>query len=156
MRICFLVCSYRNYIIQNMLSCLQLQNIDGEIMPCRQRHDSDKILWILPTTMYFTQFQHLTLDKIVRKIDERFYRVCYSFHSSYTELKDLISYLRPVNVYPNVKPPNDSKLAVVSKPFPEMSLVEKNYHNFILTKVSEIPKHVHLSIKSFFHPSHCW
>ena len=92
----------------------QVQNIDGEHIPCRHMHDPDKILVILPTTMYFTQFQHLTLDKIVRKVSDGFYRVCYSFHSSYTELKDLISYLKPDNVFPNVKPPNDSKLADVS------------------------------------------
>ena len=91
-----------------------MQKVDGEFIPCRHTQDPDKVLGILPTTMYFTQFQHLTLDKIVRKVGDGFYRVCYSFHSSYTELKDLISYLKPENVYPNVKPPNDSSLAVVS------------------------------------------
>ena len=91
-----------------------MQNIDGEHIPCRHQHDPDKVLVILPTTMYFTQFQHLTLDKIVRKVGDTFYRVCYSFHSSYTELKDLISYLKPETIYPNVKPPNDASLAVVS------------------------------------------
>ncbi|XP_053377930.1 uncharacterized protein LOC123530295 isoform X2 [Mercenaria mercenaria] len=87
-------------------------DVDGESILCREAHDADKVLAILPTTMYFTQFQHLTLDKIVKKINSNFFRACYSFHSSYTEVKDLLSYLKPERVYPNVKPPTDTSLAV--------------------------------------------
>ncbi|XP_060590086.1 protein artemis-like [Ruditapes philippinarum] len=86
--------------------------VDGEEVLCSETHDADKVLAILPTTMYFTQFSHLTLDKIIKKINSNFFRACYSFHSSYTEVKDLISYLKPERVFPNVKPPSDSSLAV--------------------------------------------
>ena len=43
--------------------------VDGEQVLCHEAHDSDKVLVILPTTMYFTQFAHLTLDKIIKKIN---------------------------------------------------------------------------------------
>ena len=97
--------------------CLYFQctvDIDGEMVPCKEQHDADKILAILPTTMYFTQFKNLTLDKIVKCVGNNFYRACYSFHSSYTEVKDLISYLNPDKVFANVKAPTDSSLNVVS------------------------------------------
>ncbi|XP_016122279.1 protein artemis-like [Sinocyclocheilus grahami] len=32
------------------------------------------------------------------------YRACFSFHSSYLEVKDFLSYICPVNIYPNVIP----------------------------------------------------
>ncbi|OWK03384.1 DCLRE1C, partial [Cervus elaphus hippelaphus] len=35
---------------------------------------------------------------------ESSYRACFSFHSSYSEIKDFLSYICPVNVYPNVIP----------------------------------------------------
>lgn len=85
---------------------------DGVKMLCREFHDPEKRLVIMPTTMYFTQFQHLTLDKIIKKINSNFYRACYSFHSSYTEVKDLVSYLKPERVYANVKTTSDASLDV--------------------------------------------
>ncbi|KAL4226148.1 Protein artemis [Mactra antiquata] len=82
-------------------------DIDGETVPCKDVHDPEKILYILPTTMYFTQFQQLSLEKIVKRIKSNFYRACYSFHSSYTEIKDLLAYLKPDRAYANVKCPKD-------------------------------------------------
>ncbi len=32
------------------------------------------------------------------------FRVCYSFHSSYEEIRDLVMFLRPRRVFPNVAP----------------------------------------------------
>ncbi|CAG04180.1 unnamed protein product [Tetraodon nigroviridis] len=32
------------------------------------------------------------------------FRACFSFHASYSELKDFLSYLQPVNIYPSVIP----------------------------------------------------
>lgn len=36
------------------------------------------------------------------------HRVCYSFHSSYSEVRDLVSLLQPRQVFPNVLPASDS------------------------------------------------
>ncbi|XP_052286066.1 uncharacterized protein LOC127881901 isoform X2 [Dreissena polymorpha] len=78
---------------------------------CKDQHDADKVLVILPTTMYFTQFKNVSLDMIVKKMGDNFYRACYSFHSSYTEVAELLAYLKPDAAYANVKAPSDLSLA---------------------------------------------
>ena len=42
--------------------------VDGTLVSCKGQHDPDKVMVILPTTMYFTQYQHITLDKIIKVI----------------------------------------------------------------------------------------
>ena len=32
------------------------------------------------------------------------FRVCYSFHSSYEEIRDLVMFLKPRRIFPNVVP----------------------------------------------------
>ncbi|KAH3820187.1 hypothetical protein DPMN_121931 [Dreissena polymorpha] len=63
--------------------------------------------------MYFTQFKNVSLDMIVKKMGDNFYRACYSFHSSYTEVAELLAYLKPDAAYANVKAPSDLSLAEV-------------------------------------------
>ncbi|XP_052780861.1 uncharacterized protein LOC128217634 [Mya arenaria] len=94
--------------------------VDGSIISCKDQHDPDKVLVILPTTMYFTQYQHITLDKMIKKMGDNFYRACYSFHSSYTEVKDLLSYLKPDAVFSNVKTLADATLAETQQRLTEM------------------------------------
>ena len=89
--------------------------VGGSQVRCQDQHEADKVLVVLPTTMYFTQYAHITLDRIVKRVGERLYRACYSFHSSQAEVKDLLSYLQPEAVFPNVKPITDASLAEVSK-----------------------------------------
>uniref|UniRef100_A0A8C4QCR2 Protein artemis n=1 Tax=Eptatretus burgeri TaxID=7764 RepID=A0A8C4QCR2_EPTBU len=64
-----------------------------------------RVLTIKPTTMWFAL--HSKEDLLVR-IEDDFYRACYSFHSSYSELQDFVSYFNPVNIYPNVIPPGST------------------------------------------------
>ncbi|XP_076089753.1 protein artemis-like [Mytilus galloprovincialis] len=71
-----------------------------------------KVMVILPSTMYFTMLRNFDLSHIV--IKKGFInRVCYSFHSSYTEVKDLVTYLQPKFVRPNVKPMMDDTIMKV-------------------------------------------
>ncbi|XP_071155686.1 protein artemis-like [Mytilus edulis] len=71
-----------------------------------------KVMVILPSTMYFTMLRNFDLSHIV--IKKGFInRVCYSFHSSYTEVKDLVTYLQPKFVRPNVKPMMDETIMKV-------------------------------------------
>ncbi|XP_052065588.1 protein artemis-like [Mytilus californianus] len=71
-----------------------------------------KVMVILPSTMYFTMLRNFDLSHIV--IKKGFLnRVCYSFHSSYTEVKDLVTYLQPNFVRPNVKPLQDDTIMKV-------------------------------------------
>lgn len=73
-----------------------------------------KVMVILPSTMYFTMLRNFDLSHIV--IKKGFInRVCYSFHSSYTEVKDLVTYLQPKFVRPNVKPMLDETIMKVGK-----------------------------------------
>ncbi|KAM6153289.1 protein artemis [Erethizon dorsatum] len=57
---------------------------------------------IKPSTMWFGERARKT--NVVVRTGESSYRACFSFHSSYSEIKDFLSYICPVNVYPNVVP----------------------------------------------------
>uniref|UniRef100_A0AAA9SEI9 Protein artemis n=2 Tax=Bos TaxID=9903 RepID=A0AAA9SEI9_BOVIN len=57
---------------------------------------------IKPSTMWFGERTRKT--NIIMRTGESSYRACFSFHSSYSEIKDFLSYICPVNVYPNVIP----------------------------------------------------
>ncbi|XP_021386693.2 LOW QUALITY PROTEIN: protein artemis [Lonchura striata] len=60
------------------------------------------IISIKPSTMWFGERKKKT--SVIVRTGERTYRACFSFHSSYSEIKDFLSYICPVNVYPNVLP----------------------------------------------------
>jgi len=44
----------------------------------------------------------VALDDYIIRINDGFCRVCYSFHSSYSEIRDAILFLRPKRAFPNV------------------------------------------------------
>ncbi|XP_004641834.1 protein artemis [Octodon degus] len=57
---------------------------------------------IKPSTMWFGERSRKT--NVIVRTGESSYRACFSFHSSYSEIKDFLSYICPMNVYPNVIP----------------------------------------------------
>ncbi|XP_057586613.1 protein artemis isoform X1 [Hippopotamus amphibius kiboko] len=57
---------------------------------------------IKPSTMWFGE--RTRKSNVIVRTGESSYRACFSFHSSYSEIKDFLSYICPVNVYPNVIP----------------------------------------------------
>ncbi len=59
------------------------------------------VLVVVPSTMWFTG--NAQPSDVLRKVGHR-YRLCFSFHSSFSEVRDFLSYIRPVNIYPNVIP----------------------------------------------------
>uniref|UniRef100_A0AAQ5XLG2 Protein artemis n=1 Tax=Amphiprion ocellaris TaxID=80972 RepID=A0AAQ5XLG2_AMPOC len=61
-----------------------------------------RIISIKPSTMWFGERTKKT--NVIIKTGASSYRACFSFHSSYSEVKDFLSYLQPVNVYPSVIP----------------------------------------------------
>ncbi|KAM9334733.1 protein artemis [Symphorus nematophorus] len=61
-----------------------------------------RIISIKPSTMWFGERTKKT--NVIIKTGASSFRACFSFHSSYSELKDFLSYLRPVNIYPSVVP----------------------------------------------------
>lgn len=60
------------------------------------------IISIKPSTMWFGERTKKT--NVIIKTGGSSYRACFSFHSSYSEIKDFLSYLKPVNIYPSVIP----------------------------------------------------
>lgn len=81
-----------------------------------------KVMVILPSTMFFTQSVMVDEREIVLW-DRGMYRVCYSFHSSMMEVCDLVTYLQPKQVFPNVKPAEDASLAQVGQVNGGISLI---------------------------------
>ncbi|XP_029318219.1 protein artemis [Cottoperca gobio] len=61
-----------------------------------------RIISIKPSTMWFGERMKKT--NVIIKTGGSSFRACFSFHSSYTELKDFLSYLQPVNILPSVIP----------------------------------------------------
>ncbi|XP_041636293.1 protein artemis isoform X2 [Cheilinus undulatus] len=61
-----------------------------------------RIISIKPSTMWFGERMRKT--NVIIKTGASSFRACFSFHSSYSELKDFLSYLKPVNIYPSVIP----------------------------------------------------
>ncbi|KAM6213590.1 protein artemis [Sarcoramphus papa] len=91
----------------------------GNRLPCGmtcQNGTPLHVISIKPSTMWFGERIKKT-DVIVRT-GESTYRACFSFHSSYSEIKDFLSYIRPVNVYPNVLPVGgtEDKVMEILKP----------------------------------------
>ncbi|XP_051976292.1 protein artemis-like isoform X1 [Xyrauchen texanus] len=60
------------------------------------------IISIKPSTIWFGERTKKT--SVIVKMGGSSYRACFSFHSSYTEVKDFLSYTCPVNIHPNVIP----------------------------------------------------
>jgi len=64
---------------------------------------------LLFSTMCF--LYKVSLDVYTMYISDTFCRVCYSFHSSYSEVRDALFYLRPKRAYPNVIPRYEDKFS---------------------------------------------
>ncbi|XP_057710659.1 protein artemis isoform X2 [Corythoichthys intestinalis] len=75
----------------------------GNRLPCgRGARDGTRVLSIKPSTMWFGE--RTRKSDIVIKSGSDAFRACFSFHSSYSEIRDFLCYLRPVRVFPNVVP----------------------------------------------------
>ena len=80
----------------------------GYCPPKGSNSESLEVLVIRPSTMWFTAEPSRLQELVVSPASGRgLHRACYSFHSSYSELRDLVSLLRPRRVYPNVLPASD-------------------------------------------------
>ncbi|KAG7274203.1 hypothetical protein CRUP_008579 [Coryphaenoides rupestris] len=61
-----------------------------------------RIVSVKPSTMWFGERSRR--NSVVVKTGANSYRACFSFHSSYSELNDFLTYLQPINIYPSVIP----------------------------------------------------
>lgn len=60
-----------------------------------------KVLEVKPTCLRFKN--HDYNNGIIEKVNENRYIVCYSSHCSYNELLDILRFLKPKDIYPNVE-----------------------------------------------------
>ncbi|XP_059843388.1 protein artemis isoform X2 [Hypanus sabinus] len=77
----------------------------GNRLPCGIKAKDGtplRIISIKPSTMWFGERMKRT--NVIVRTGESSYRACFSFHSSFSEIKDFISYIQPVTIYPNVVP----------------------------------------------------
>ncbi|XP_042648283.1 protein artemis isoform X2 [Tyto alba] len=91
----------------------------GNRLPCGitcQNGTPLHVISIKPSTMWFGE--RIKKTNVIVRTGESTYRACFSFHSSYSEIKDFLSYIRPVNVYPNVLPVGgtEDKVVEILKP----------------------------------------
>ena len=70
--------------------------------------------------MWFTK--QVSLDGFCVEESPTFHRVCYSCHSSYTEIRHFIYYLKPRKVLPNVIPSNETREKVCFMQFIDLCL----------------------------------
>ncbi|XP_061438285.1 protein artemis [Rhineura floridana] len=99
----------------------------GNRLPCGMTSQSGKRLHIIsikPSTMWFGERTRKT--NVIVRTGESSYRACFSFHSSYSEIQDFLSYIRPVNVYPNVIPVGATEDRVIEILKPLCRLYSKN------------------------------
>eukprot|EP00079_Xenopus_tropicalis_P023238 XP_012815478.1 PREDICTED: protein artemis isoform X2 [Xenopus tropicalis] len=74
-------------------------------MPCGMFSDDGiplHVISIKPSTIWFGERTRRT--NVIVRTGESSYRACFSFHSSYSEIKDFLGYIKPMNVYANVIP----------------------------------------------------
>ncbi|XP_053107355.1 protein artemis isoform X2 [Hemicordylus capensis] len=99
----------------------------GKRLPCGMTSQNGKQLHIIsvkPSTMWFGERTRKT--NVIVRTGESSYRACFSFHSSYSEIQDFLSYISPVNVYPNVIPVGATEDRVMGILKPLCRLYSKN------------------------------
>ncbi|XP_005097870.1 protein artemis isoform X2 [Aplysia californica] len=90
-------------------------------LPCGHhpvKGEKFKIMNIRPSTMWFTseKTKASAEDLVVAPATQKgLHRVCYSMHSSYSEIRDVVSYLQPERLFPNVLPQSDATMSTVQK-----------------------------------------
>ncbi|XP_069765979.1 protein artemis isoform X3 [Narcine bancroftii] len=60
------------------------------------------VITIKPSTMWFGE--RIKKANVIVRTGESSYRACFSFHSSFSEIKDFLSYIQPATIHPNVVP----------------------------------------------------
>ncbi|XP_078275555.1 protein artemis [Rhinoraja longicauda] len=94
--------------------------VRGTRLPCGMTARNGTPLHIIsikPSTMWFAE--RIKRAKVIVRTGESSYRACFSFHSSFTEIKDFLWYIQPVTIHANVVPMGKSREEVkeILKPF---------------------------------------
>lgn len=88
-------------------ACFDYFNKNGKHLTCDPTFDPALIRVIKPTAMIWREWQESM--EIVKKEPNEYVRVCYSNHSSCSEIRDFLMFLKPKNVELNVIPTEPNK-----------------------------------------------
>ena len=94
-------CSWNNTMSSNRNSSSKEESL--RMIPCQE--GPFEVCQIRPSAMYFkTSRLERSENKVVKCVGGQSYRVCYSSHSSLTELKAFVNYFKPILVFPCALP----------------------------------------------------
>ncbi|XP_028550682.1 DNA cross-link repair protein SNM1 isoform X2 [Dendrobium catenatum] len=101
------------------LSCLRYENLKEYLKTCKQQFQT--VLAFRPTGWTYSEStaSHLDLIKPVIKGDVTIYGVPYSEHSSFTELREFVKFLKPEKIIPTVNAGNAANRARMQSYFKE-------------------------------------
>lgn len=88
-------------------ACFDYYNKNGKYLTCSTNLDPALIRVIKPTAMIWKEWKESS--EFVKKEANEIIRVCYSNHSSLSEIRDFLLYLKPKNVELNVVPTDSRK-----------------------------------------------
>uniref|UniRef100_A0A8C3G2E0 Protein artemis n=1 Tax=Cyclopterus lumpus TaxID=8103 RepID=A0A8C3G2E0_CYCLU len=120
--------------------------LHGSRLPCGSTAADGtplRIISIKPSTMWFGE--RIKKTDVIIKTGASSFRACFSFHSSYSEIKHFLSDLQPVNIFPSVVPIGQTVRYFI-KNYLNYSLI---YFSLILTKTRKI-KISHKSVTEHF------
>lgn len=96
-------CFTTNATISRIHACFSATNKNQLKLPCDPEVDTQFIRVIKPSAMIWRNWKkYCSLHR--SDANSQYIRVCYSNHSSFCEIKDLLMYLRPMSVQLNVVP----------------------------------------------------
>ncbi|KAL0921107.1 hypothetical protein M5K25_008142 [Dendrobium thyrsiflorum] len=101
------------------LSCLRYENLKEYLKTCKQQFQT--VLAFRPTGWTYSEStaSHLDLIRPVIKGDVTIYGVPYSEHSSFTELREFVKFLKPEKIIPTVNAGNAANRARMQSYFKE-------------------------------------
>jgi DNA cross-link repair 1C protein len=83
--------------------------------------DDPLVLTIKPSVMHFYTTHN---NNVIEWVSKNYLRVCYSMHSSYSELKDFVLHVKPKSIHANVVPYGSSRQVVLKLLEDILSLVQ--------------------------------
>lgn len=96
---------------ERMDMCLLRPAVDKSQLPCAgELTIRPNVLQIIPSVMYFTKSRTVSPTEMTVCENETTVRMCYSSHSSYEEIRDFLTAIKPEHIYPNVCPNSNVSL----------------------------------------------
>lgn len=109
--------------------------VDSHRMTSYINQKTNKVKCIRPTAMYWREW---SVEKEISEDDRcNGIRVCYSSHSSYSEIRDILLYLKPSQIGLNVLP---AELSEQKKMLTEARNIQKEYLEQFTVEENDVPQ----------------